>query len=184
LVDQLETVVSLGNVERNVVRVPAELLRRRDQSPLDSLPVAGIVDERVEEHSGGLKRKFVIDNRGLWQSLDLLLGLSSGRLETALGGSDEVVQDILNGLNSGGLNGVLVVEKGETSVRFPRVGDAKIDELEDNGLEDVVGSVLESFSTLSGDVLAPTHDWNTSQRFSKACCWDCAVPRARSSSER
>jgi hypothetical protein len=75
--------------------------------------------------------------------------LGSGSVETSLSGSDKVVENILDRLYGRGLDGILVVEKSKTSVGFTRVGDAKIDEFQDNGFENVVGSVLESFSTSS-----------------------------------
>ena len=184
LVDELKSVVSLGDIKTDVVSVPAELLGRRDQSPLDSLSVSGLVDERVKEHSGGLEWKLVVDG-SLGERRHFLLGLFDSIIETRLGGSDEMVEDCLNGRNRSALDRVLVRQKGKSSMGFSRVGDAKINELDDNGLKDGVRGVLESFPTMSAkSAVTRTHDWKTSQRFSNACCWDCAVPRARSSSER
>jgi hypothetical protein len=144
LIHDLEAVVALGDVEADVVGVPAELLRWGDEPALDALPVSGAVDKGVEKERGRLKRELVINDRGFGQRSDLLLGLLGRDRETFLCLCDEVVEGVLDGLDGRRLDGVAVVEKTGADVRLARHGNAKVDELVHDGLEDGDGGVLES----------------------------------------
>ncbi|GFZ49577.1 hypothetical protein JCM24511_07697 [Saitozyma sp. JCM 24511] len=144
LIHDLEAVVTLGDVETDVVGVPAELLCRGDESALDALPVSGTVDKSVEKERCRLKRQLVINDRGFGQRSDLLLGLLGRDRETFLGLCDEVVEGVFDGLDGRGLDSVAVVEKTGADVRLARHGDAEVDELVHDRLEHGDGGVLES----------------------------------------
>jgi len=175
LVDDLEPVIALGDVETDVVCIPAELLSRRYKPTLDPFAVAGSVDKGVEEHAGGLKGELVVDKGVFRERGNLVPRLLGCRGQSSFGLSDKAVEYVLNGLDRGRLRSVLVSEKTEPGMGFSRELDAKVDKFEHDGFQHVDWGMLEAFPK-HRSVKVPrlwlkgTNDWNTSQRFSKACC--------------
>lgn len=145
LVDNLEPVIAFGNIETNVVSIPTELLRRGNQSSLNPFPVTSTVNKAVKHKRSRLKGQVVVHNGNIGQSSNLLLRLLDSSSKTSFGLGNKVVQYPLDGTDIGGLGSRLENEEAGFGVSLAVENDTEINELGNDGLKDVDGSLLESF---------------------------------------
>lgn len=145
LVDNLEPVVAFGNIETNVVRIPAELLGGGNQSSLNPFPVASTVNKAVKHKGSRLKGQVVVHNGNIGQSSNLFLGLLDGRSKTSLSLGNKVVQYPFDGTDIGGLGSRLENEETGFGMSLAAENYTEINELGNDGFKDVDGSLLESF---------------------------------------